>query len=259
MDKLQFLQYDGSASMECSLEEFLDRRGVKNPDVFSPEVDIIDALKIMNTKCYSQVPVCDEAKHLIGYISWDVIFKNICLNNGTISGAVGDFMSTNLDKLIISFNTPLREALGRINEVEFLIIVDDITGLNVRGLVTVADLSDNYSLVMQGYILIREIEHRLREIIFKAEVTYSDARSLTKREDVDSIDKLTIGNICFMLNNPCVWQRTSMCDYYDQGAFHEMLSQVCLIRNKIMHMNWPADGAEADEDLSTLKKFLGRL
>lgn len=259
MDKQQFLQYDGSASLECSIEEFLDRRGVRNPDIFSPETDIIEALRIMNTRCYSQVPVCDEGKHLIGYISWDVIFKNICFNNGTISGMVGDFMSTNIDRRIVSFNTPLREALKLIRDVEFLILVDDITRLNVHGLVTVADLSDNYSSVMQGYILISEIEHRLREIIYKAEITCSDVRNLTKREDVDSIDKLTIGNICFMLNNPRVWQRTSICHYYDQEAFHEMLSHVCLIRNKIMHVNWPAHSAEADEDISTLAQFLGRL
>ena len=34
MDKLLFLQYDCSASLECSIEEFLDRRGVRNPDIF---------------------------------------------------------------------------------------------------------------------------------------------------------------------------------------------------------------------------------
>lgn len=213
----------------------------------------------MNTKCYSQVPVCDDDKHLIGYISWDVIFKNICINDGTISGKVRDFMSTNIDGLIISFSTSLREALSRIKEVEFLILVDDIMRLNVHGLVTVADLSNNYSSIMQGYILISEIEHRLRDVISKAEITYADVKNLTKRDDVDSIDKLTIGNICYMLNNPRVWQRTSISHYHDQTAFHETLSRVCLIRNRIMHVNWPTHETEADDDLSCLTKFLQRL
>lgn len=250
------LQYDARTSLIRSVEEFLDRGGVRNPDTFSPETEIIEALKVMNTKGYSQVPVCDHDKHLIGYLSWDVIFRNICKNNGCLNGTVSDFMSTKLDDRIISLNTPLRDALSRIREVEFLILVNDVTQLNVHGLVTVADLSNSYSSVLQGYIRISEIEHRLREILTKAQVTYTEARNLTKRTDILSINDLTLGNISYLFNNHTIWKRTSLCDYLDQTRFHSYLEIVRQIRNKIMHVDWSDEGMESDDDLATLARFL---
>ena len=63
MDKLLFLQYDCSASLECSIEEFLDRRGVRNPDIFSPETDIIEAYKISGQ--IMMVKVCRGGKIML--------------------------------------------------------------------------------------------------------------------------------------------------------------------------------------------------
>lgn len=253
------LQYDARTRLIRSVEEFLDRGGVRNPDTFSPSTEIIEALRIMNTKGYSQVPVCDYDKHLIGYLSWDVVFRNICRNDGCLKGEVGDFMSTKLDDRIISLNTPLIDALSRIREVEFLILVDDITQLNVQGLVTVADLSNSYSSVLQGYIWISEIEHRLREILCDAQVTYADARNLTKRTDISTVSDLTLGNLSYMLNNPTIWNRTSLSKELDQTSFHVFLETVRQIRNKIMHVDWSNESHESDGDLSILTKFLDLL
>ena len=70
-----------NSELQISLEipetiaDFLERGGVKNPSVFNEGMDILIAIRKMNTNGFSQVPVCSSEGKLQGYLSWDCVFR----------------------------------------------------------------------------------------------------------------------------------------------------------------------------------------
>lgn len=243
-----------------TIAEFLEIGGVKNPDVFPAEMDIYEAIRKMNTKGFSQVPVCIHERVLQGYLSWDGIFRGICKNRESFSGTVSDYCSKSLDSKIISMDSQLRDALTRILDNEFLIVVDSFTELNVMGIITISDLSHLYSTILQGYTLIRDIEIRLRKIISAADIKIKELRALSQNKELEAVNELSLGNFCFIMNNNKVWPRLSISRSLDQNYFYQEITEIKNIRNQVMHNNWlSCEGASVRQDIMHLQNFLNLL
>lgn len=243
-----------------TIGDFLERGGVKNPHVFSLDMDILEAVRKMNTNGFSQVPVCTTDGRLEAYLSWDGIFRGISRNPDSFAGVVSDYCCRTLDTKIISLDAPTREALHRLQTNEFLIIVDSLSGLKVKGLITVSDLSALYSTILQGFTLINDIETRLRIVMSTADVRLIELQKLSKNEELQSVSGLTLGQFSFIMNNERVWPRLSISRSLDRISFHELLSRVTEIRNKIMHNNWiGSQNVNVSDDLMELESFFNLL
>lgn len=243
-----------------TIGDFLERGGVKNPSVFEEDMDILEAIRKMNTNGFSQVPVCTADGKLRGYLSWDGIFRGVCKSSEALFGIVADYCCRFLDSKIISLDAPIREALTRIQSSEFLIIVDSISELHVKGLITVSDLSSLYSIILQGFTLISDIEARLRAIISSADIQIIELQKLTKNENVKSVNDLTLGNFSYIMNNDRIWPRLCISSSLDMKDFRNLSYTVTCIRNKIMHNNWlSSNEVNVHEDIRTLENFLNLL
>ena len=240
--------------------EFLNNGGVKNPYVFHSDMDIMEAIRKMNTNGFSQVPVCAEDGTLVAYLSWDGIFRGVCKNNGSFSGFVSDYCCRSLDSKVISLDAPIRDALTRLQSSEFLIIVDSITELHVKGLITISDLSSLYSVILQGFTLISDIETRLRLVIGLSDVQIIELQKLAKNENINAVNDLTLGNFRYIMNNERIWSRLVLSKTLDRQSFFELMTEVKEIRNKIMHNNWlSSNEVNVHEDIRTLENFLNLL
>lgn len=255
-----------NSELQISLEipetiaDFLERGGVKNPSVFNEGMDILIAIRKMNTNGFSQVPVCSSEGKLQGYLSWDCVFRGVCKSEATFSGVVADYYCTSLDDKIISLDAPVRDALARIQTSEFLIIVDSISELHVKGLITVSDLSALYSVILQGFTLIGDIEAHLKAIIASADIQIIELQKLSRNENIKTAIDLTMGNLSYIMNNDRIWARLSISKSLDMSSFHELTSKVTGIRNRIMHNNWlTSDEVNVHDDIRTLEDFLSLL
>lgn len=243
-----------------TIGDFLERGGVKNPSVFNGDMDILMAIRKMSTNRYSQVPVCSYEGKLQGFLSWESVFRGVCKSEATLCGVVADYYCTSLDDKIISLDAPIRDALARIRTSEFLIIVDSIYDLNVMGLITVSDLSALYSVILQGFTLIGEIESHLRTIITSADIEIIELQKLTQKKNIERVKDLTMGNFSYVMNNERIWPRLSISKSLDMADFHKQTSQVTYIRNRIMHNNWLcSDEVDVYEDIRILENFLSLL
>lgn len=49
-------------------------------------MDIIEAIRKMNTNGFSQVPICSVDGKLRNYLSWDGIFRGVCKSTKLVEG-----------------------------------------------------------------------------------------------------------------------------------------------------------------------------
>ena len=182
------------------------------------------------------------------------------MNNGSFSGIVSDYCCRSLDSKVISLDAPIRDALTRLQSSEFLIIVDSITELHVKGLITISDLSSLYSVILQGFTLISDIETRLRLVVGLSDVQIIELQKLAKNENINAVNDLTLGNFRYIMNNERIWSRLVLSKTLDRQSFFELMTEVKEIRNKIMHNNWlSSKEVNVHEDIRTLENFLNLL
>lgn len=91
----------------------------------------------------------------------------------------------------------------------------------VTGLVTTSDLILRFQHLTEPFLLLREIEGHIRDI-------------LSGKVDVE-INELNFGEYIRLLDRPEVW--TKLLLKIDQKALTSQLEQVRLIRNDVMHFD----------------------
>jgi hypothetical protein len=127
----------------------------------------------------------------------------------------------------------------------------------ITGIVTASDLSLQFQQLAEPFLLLREIENRIRLIIGDA-FSPAELSGIPDPEDsgraVSSIYDLTFGQYIRLLQNPDNWMKTNLS--IDRAAFCDQLDSIRKIRNDVMHFN--PDPMKA-EDLQLLRDFLNFL
>ena len=200
---------------------------------------------------YSQLPVMNGPKSVVGYISWETIGYG--LSNGCKSEDVRDFMLT--DFVILDYETPLLEAISIIIKKEFIIVQKQ--DRSVCGIITIADISAQFLTVSEPFILLEQIENHIRQILdgkFLIQELKDFCRVLEIDREIENIDNLNFGDYIRILEKPDHWERFKLT--IDRVHFIKQLDKVREIRNDIMHFDPEGITDVQRDDLYKMAKFL---
>ena len=179
---------------------------------------------------YSQLAVTSGPRRLIGAVSWEsmaraaIRYTDLTLRHATVA-------STSVapdDDLIALIPTIIEQGFV------FVVQPDQTLG----GIVTTADLSSQFGTLAKPFLLLGEIERRLRHVL-ALNFEVSELASLLDPADaertVDSAHSLTLGEIARCIENAENWQRLSW--PVDRVEFISALHVVREIRNDVMHFS----------------------
>lgn len=210
-----------------------------------------EAITLMMLHNYSQLPVMNNPKSVVGYISWETIGYG--LSNGCKSEDVRDFMLT--DFVILDYETPLLEAISIIIKKEFIIVQKQ--DKSVCGIITIADISAQFLTVSEPFILLEQIENHLRQILdgkFLIQELKDFCKTIEIDREIENIDNLNFGDYIRILEKPDHWERFKLT--IDRVHFIKQLDKVREIRNDIMHFDPEGITDVQRDDLYKMAKFL---
>lgn len=218
----------------------------RTPLTVAPETSLQEAVTLMLSHDYSQLPVMQGERTVKGVISWTTIGSRLVLR---CSGDhVRDFMDQARE---VSADTSLFAAIGAIVENQYVLVRDREN--RISGIVTTSDLSLQFQQLAEPFLLLGEIENHIRRLI-DGKFTADEVRAVRDPGDdrvVQSVADLTFGEYQRLLEHPDRWSKLKL--NIERTSFIQQLDRVREIRNEVMHFD--PDGT-ADEDLVTLRRFV---
>lgn len=228
----------------------ISRLEAANKDLIyvKPDSELSEAITIMMTYDFSQLPVMQQAKRdLKGVISWRSIGQKLAV--GKNSTSVRELMERNFQ--LLPSETSLFKALPVIIEHDYVLVKNGIG--EICGIVTASDLSLQFKQLTEPFLLVAEIENHIRQILFKLEKTDlekgKDERDIER--PIESVANLNFGEYIRLCQNPDIWEKLSL--VIDRKTFCYHLDTIREIRNNIMHFD--PDGLEF-ESLEKLRNFV---
>jgi len=217
------------------------------PTSVTPDATLSEAITLMLSNDYSQLPVMTSDRDVKGIISWSSIGSRLALSKPCEH--VRDCMEQHAE---ISSETSLFAAINDIiSNLYVLIRGADNT---ITGIVTTSDLSVQFQQLGEPFLLLGEIENYIRRMI-QDKFTLEELVEARDPEDaerkVHTVADLTFGEYVRLLENPDRWSNLVLS--IDRSLFIKQLDKIRMIRNDVMHFD--PDGI-ADSDLETLRDFV---
>jgi hypothetical protein len=218
----------------------------RTPVSVSPDAPVVDAVTLMLSNDFSQLPVMTNERTVKGMISWRSIGARWALAKD--GDAVRDFMDEAFE---ISADRSMFAALPIIVEQGYVLVRD--ATIRISGIVTTSDLSIQFQRSAEPFLLLGEIENQIRRLMdgkFTRE-ELAQAKDPTDAERrIESVADLTFGEYLRLLQEPSRWQKLNLA--IDRVMFIKDLDAVRLIRNDVMHFD---PDPLPEPDLVTLRKF----
>jgi predicted transcriptional regulator len=211
-----------------------------------------EAITLMMLNNYSQLPVMNGSRNVIGYVGWDTI--GCALSNGINSEDVKDYLKTEIT--ILNYDTPILEAISVVIEKEFVLVSKN--DKTISGIVTIADISNQFLLVTEPFLLLEQIENHIRQLLDK-KFLIEELKTFCQNneKDIEFIDDLSFGDYIFILSNPDNWDKLNL--KIERSYFIKHLDKIRIIRNDIMHFDPEGITKEQKNDLNKMAKFLMEL
>lgn len=226
----------------------------KEPISVTKDAKLNEAITLMMMHNYSQLPVMNGPRTVVGYINWETI--GCALTNGCKSEDVKDYM--NSDITLLSYETPLLEAITIIIEKEFVLVYK--IDKTISGIVTIADISSQFLSVTEPFILLEQIENHIRQILNK-KFLISELRDFCKigdiERDIEFIDDLNFGDYISIIGNAKNWEKINLS--IERSHFIKQLDKIRLIRNDVLHFDPEGITNDQRNDLIKMSKFLMEL
>lgn len=204
------------------------------------------AVTLLLNNDFSQLPVMHGEREVKGVVTWKSIGSKLALGRNCES--VKDCRE---DARIVDSNRTLFDCIPTIVEYGY-VLVSDARDRKITGIVTASDLSLEFQALSQPFLLLREIELHVRQLLID-KVSAADfnllnhgSPSLHKPKDITD---LSFGEYVRLVQHPEVWAKLQL--KIDSGVLVELLERVRVIRNDVMHFD--PDPMTPDE-LATLKQ-----
>lgn len=212
-----------------------------------------EATTMMLTRNYSQLPVTQNKRDIDGMISWRSIGR------ARVKGATCRFVRDCLEEIyVLDQDAPFFKAVDAITEREVVLVLG--RDRTITGIVTTADLSREYNRKAAPFLLLGEVEDRLRvlisnnlsiEEIKRARDPADDARKIEDASD------LTFGEYVKLLESPENWEKLRLS--IDRKLFVELLNEVREVRNDVMHFRPDSTEPENLDKVRQLHSLLEQL
>ncbi|HUY32786.1 MAG TPA: CBS domain-containing protein [Pirellulales bacterium] len=225
----------------------------RRPVSVSPAERLEAATTLMLTHDFSQLPVMQSDRSVKGIISWKSIGSKLAL--GRACAIVQDCMEQHHE---LRDDASLFDAIGIIAEHDCVLVRDREN--KVTGLVTGADISEQFHVLAEPFLLLGDIENRIRALILPRFST-DELRAVRLPSDggraVEGVSDLTFGEYVRLLENEERWNKLQL--RIDRSKFVEQLGRIREIRNDVMHFD--PDGIDEGDlgELRSFSNFLDRL
>lgn len=211
--------------------------------------DLARARALMLRHDYSQLGVMAGPHRLIGAVSWESMARAAIRNpDFTLRDATVTTRPVAPDDDLIAL-------IPTIIEQGFVFVAKPDHSLG--GIVTTADLSSQFGTVAKPFLLIGEIERRLRRVLsthFQPGELASVRDPADSARTVKSVSDLTLGEIARCIEKEKNWQRLSW--PVDRTEFINALGEVREIRNDVMHFSPDPLTMGQDEILHNFVRWL---
>jgi CBS domain-containing protein len=213
--------------------------------VVNQDDSITTAVTLMLEHDFSQLPVMQGDREVKGVITW----KSICarLAFGSKCERVADCRE---DARIVDANRTLFDVIPTIVDYGYVLVRQ--RDRKITGVVTASDLSSQFHVLTEPFLLLREIELHVRRLVtgkLSVNDLNSNAGSAPPSRLPQAISDLTLGEYVLLLQNPQTWGKLNL--KIDRTVLTKLLDEVRVIRNDVMHFD--PDPMTPDE-LGTLKR-----
>jgi CBS domain-containing protein len=218
----------------------------KAPISVKPDATLQQAVTIMLTNDFSQLPVMTSPRELKGIVSWKTIGSRLALKRPCIN--VREAMEP---AQVVSVDESLFDAIARIATHDYVLV--QAADKTFAGIVTASDFNFQFQALAEPFLLVGEIENGLRRILHQkfnvkeleeAKAPGDDGRAIESPSD------LTFGEYVRLLEPEKRWKKLRI--EIDRVEFLERLNRVREVRNDVMHFD--PDGLDRD-DLVFLREF----
>jgi CBS domain-containing protein len=218
----------------------------KVPISVKPDATLQQAVTIMLTNDFSQLPVMTGPRELKGIISWKTIGSRLALKRPCTN--VRDAMEP---AQVVSVDESLFDAITRIASHDYVLVqANDKT---YTGIVTASDFNFQFQALAEPFLLVGEIENGLRRILHQKfnlkELEEAKAPGDDGRK-IESPNDLTLGEYVRLIEHEKPWKKIKI--EIDRVVFLQRLNRVREVRNDVMHFD--PDGLSPD-DLVFLREF----
>ena len=212
-----------------------------------------EATTLMLTHRYSQLPVTQNMRLIDGMISWR------SMGRARARGDPCEHVRDCLEPVrILDQDAPFFEAVNTITEEEVVLIRG--TDRTITGIVTTADLSREYHEMAAPFLLLEEVEDRIRILIGRS-LSAAEIRRVKDpaddRREIEDVDDLTFGEYVRLLESPDNWERLRL--GIDRKLFVKLLNDVREVRNDVMHFRPDSSEPEDLDKVRMLRSLLEQL
>ncbi len=219
-----------------------------------PDATVQQAVTVMLSKDYSQIPIMTGERELKGIVSWQSIGSAFGL--GESPEHVRDCMEST--DSIVAEDDSIFKLLD-------LVATNEVALVRARDrrfitLFTAADLGVLYQDLSKQFILLSEIEDCIRALLERGRFTaeqLAEHRGPDDEREVRRMDDLTFGAYLRIIQNPDHWERLGL--GVDRIMFIKELDDVRIIRNAVMHFDPDGLTDEQFDQLNNVWAFLRRL
>ena len=195
----------------------------------SRDKTVEEAITMMLMHRFSQLPVTQDQRRIDGMISWRSIGRVRARGDGC------EFVRECLEDVhILHQDAPFFEAVDAITEREVVLVRGRDRAIS--GIVTTSDLSRGYHEKAAPFLLLEEVEDRIRALITRslsAEEIQKAGRSGDMRREVEDASDLTFGEYVRLLESKKNWKRLGL--RIDRKLFIALLEDVREVRNDVVH------------------------
>ena len=220
------------------------------PTSVNPNTPLSEAITLMMAHGYSQLPVMTTPLEVKGIVSWESIGKRLAL--GQSCESVSECMDKHTE---ISSDESLLSAIQTIEDNDYVLVRDSRN--RISGIVTSSDLSRQFHLLGEPFLLIGEIENYVRLMIegkFGKEELAAARDPKDEDRQIEHVSDLAFGEYKRLVENPERWEKIGL--HIDRTRFTNELERIRRIRNDVMHFD--PDGIP-EEDVEALRMFAGLL
>ena len=218
----------------------------KTPLSVKPDATLQQAVTIMLTNDFSQLPVMTGPRELKGMVSWKTIGSRLALKLPCVY--IRDAMEP---AQVVSVDESLFDAIAKIASHDYVLV--QTSDKTFTGIVTASDFNFQFQALAEPFLLVGEIENGLRRILHQkfnlkeleeAKAPGDDGRTIESPSD------LTLGEYVRLIEPEKRWKKLRI--EIDRVEFLQRLNRVREVRNDVMHFD--PDGLDP-QDLVFLREF----
>ncbi|MFJ7305293.1 hypothetical protein [Streptomyces sp. NPDC099088] len=194
-----------------------------------PTAQLNEAITLLLLNDFSQLPVMSGPYKFLGAVTWKSIAQARHRNaDSTLTQAM-------VEPREVRFDHDLIDVLPLIAQHDFVLVRGPKN--DISGIVTASDVALAYGRLASPFLLVGELDQRLRALITD-HYTLAQVAAVCDPEqnrNLSSFDTLTFGDYVRVLTNPTCWQLLNW--PLDRVVFTRRLDEVRTIRNDLMHFN----------------------